>query len=89
VLQSQYGYGKEQNTASVQLRKTKSNNKFTVITMLSYLYDLLMSFVTFILGLFGCSKKSVSFAEDVKEETKETQEIQPAANEVMQPTDTA
>ena len=58
--------------------------------MLSYLYDLLMSFVTFILGLFGCSKKSVSFAEDVKEEAKqETQETQSVANDVVQPTDTA
>lgn len=60
--------------------------------MLSYLYDLLMSFVTFILGFFGCSKKSVTFAEDVKEEakeeTKETQE-EDIKNEIVEPTDTA
>ena len=55
--------------------------------MLSYLYDLLMSFVTFILGLFGCSKKSVSFAEDVKDTSSE-QEAQPeVSNEVVQPTE--
>lgn len=49
--------------------------------MLTYLYDLFMSFVTFILGFFGIQmgKKSVSFAEDTKEESKEVaQEVQPA-----------
>lgn len=36
--------------------------------MLSYLYELLMSFVTMILGFFGIDmkKKSVSFADDVE-----------------------
>jgi hypothetical protein len=38
--------------------------------MLSYLYELLMSFVTYILGFFGVEfgKKSVTFADDVKKE---------------------
>lgn len=43
--------------------------------MLSYLYELLMSFVTLVLGFFGIDlkKKSVSFADDFekKEETAE------------------
>lgn len=48
--------------------------------MLSWLYDMLMSVVAFILGLFGVSmdKKSVSFADDATEggsnTTKETKE---------------
>ncbi len=55
--------------------------------MLSYLYSLLMSFVTFILGLLGLNKKSVSFAEDVKDAPSE-QEAQPeVSNEVIQPTE--
>ncbi len=58
--------------------------------MLSYLYDLLMSFVTFILGLFGCNKKSVSFAEDVKEATsEEVQQKEEVHNEIVEPSDTA
>ncbi len=58
--------------------------------MLSYLYSLLMSFVTFILGLLGLNKKSVSFAEDVKDASTETQEVQlEVSNEVVQPADTA
>jgi hypothetical protein len=57
--------------------------------MLSYLYSLLMSFVTFILGLFGLNKKSVSFADDVKDAHTE-QEAQPeVSNEVVQPAETA
>lgn len=43
--------------------------------MLTWLYELLMSFVTMILGFFGVDmkKKSVSFADEVekKEETAE------------------
>ena len=37
--------------------------------MLAWLYDLFLSFVTFVLGLFGfdLKKKSVSFADDVKD----------------------
>jgi hypothetical protein len=40
--------------------------------MLDRLYDLFMSLVTMILGFFGIQlgKKSVSFAEDVKDEVK-------------------
>lgn len=45
--------------------------------MLSYLYDLLMSFITLILGFFGIGKKSVRFAEDtdtpVEKEEEPTQ----------------
>lgn len=58
--------------------------------MLSYLYDLLMTFVTFILGLLGCSKKSVSFADDVKgapEEQKEQEVQTEVSNDVVQPTE--
>lgn len=42
--------------------------------MLEKLYELFMSFVTMILGFFGIQigKKSVSFAEDTKEESVET-----------------
>lgn len=38
--------------------------------MLSYLYELLMSIVTYILGFFGVEfgKKSVTFADDVKKD---------------------
>ncbi len=58
--------------------------------MLSYLYDLLMTFVTFVLGLLGLNKKSVSIADDVKGASTETQEVQPeVSNEVVQPADTA
>lgn len=48
--------------------------------MLSYLYDLIMSFVTMILGFFGIDmkKKSVSFADDIEKknesESSSTQE---------------
>ena len=43
--------------------------------MLTWLYELLISFVSFILGLFGIqmNKKSVSFADDV--EKKEVVEL--------------
>jgi hypothetical protein len=49
--------------------------------MLSYLYELIISFVTFILGFFGIDmkKKSVSFAEDVeKNEEVESTDVQTA-----------
>lgn len=57
--------------------------------MLSYLYDILMSFVTFILGLFGCTKKSVTFADDVKDTPAEVaqQDVQTEVNEVVQSTE--
>jgi hypothetical protein len=46
--------------------------------MLTYLYELLMSFVTYILGFFGIEfgKKTVTFADDVekKEEAPVVQE---------------
>jgi hypothetical protein len=47
--------------------------------MLTWIYDLLVSFVTFLLGFFGfdLKKKSVSFAEDTKEDTKDTEEAEP------------
>jgi hypothetical protein len=45
--------------------------------MLTWLYDLLISFVSFILGLFGVqmNKKSVSFASDAKEEEKKEDDV--------------
>ena len=57
--------------------------------MLSYLYDLLMSFVTFILGLFGCKKKSVSFADEAKDTSAEVaqQDVETEVNEAVQPTE--
>jgi hypothetical protein len=51
-----------------------------------------MTFVTFVLGLLGLNKKSVSFADDVKgaPEEQEAQEAQPeVSNEVVQPAETA
>jgi len=44
-------------------------NSFTGIIMLTWLYELLMTFVTCILGLFGIqmNKKSVSFAEELEQ----------------------
>jgi len=46
--------------------------------MLTWLYELIISFVSFILGLFGIqmNKKSVSFADDV--EKKEVVELSEA-----------
>jgi hypothetical protein len=48
-----------------------------------------MTFVTFVLGLLGLNKKSVSFAEDVKDNSEvQQQEVQPeVSNEVVQPTE--
>ena len=50
--------------------------------MLSYLYELLMSFVTLVLGFFGIDlkKKSVSFADEV-EKKDEVQSEEPAKEE--------
>lgn len=50
--------------------------------MLSYLYELIMSFVTMILGFFGIDmkKKSVSFADEA-EKKEEVQTEQPAKEE--------
>jgi hypothetical protein len=44
--------------------------------MLEKLYDLFVSIVTFILGLFGfeLNKKSVTFAEGTKEGTEESKD---------------
>lgn len=51
--------------------------------MLSYLYNLLMSFVTYILGFFGIEfgKKSVTFADEV--EKKDAAESAPAKEETV------
>lgn len=46
------------------MRKNREINKYTVITMLDWLWDLLVSFFTFLTGLLGLKKKSVSFADD-------------------------
>lgn len=41
--------------------------------MLAYLYELLMSFVTYILGLFGIDKKkSVTFSDDAEKKEEQT-----------------
>ena len=50
--------------------------------MLSYLYELLMSFVTLVLGFFGIDlkKKSVSFADEV-DKKDEVQSEEPAKEE--------
>jgi hypothetical protein len=49
--------------------------------MLAWLYDFFMSFVTFLLGYFGfdLKKKSVSFADDTKDEEKPSEEAAPVA----------
>jgi hypothetical protein len=54
--------------------------------MLTWLYDLFMTFVTFVMSFFGVElgKKSVSFASDVKEEEKKEDDlVVPKAEEVV------
>ena len=54
--------------------------------MLTWLYDLFMTFVTFVMSFFGVElgKKSVSFASDVKEEEKKEDDlVAPKADEVV------
>ena len=54
--------------------------------MLTWLYDLFMTFVTFVMSFFGVElgKKSVTFASDVKEdEKKEDDLVAPKAEEVV------
>jgi len=55
--------------------------------MLTWLYDLFMTFVTFVMSFFGMdpSKKSVTFASDVKveDERKEEDLVAPKAEEVV------
>ena len=54
--------------------------------MLTWLYDLFMTFVTFVMSFFGVElgKKSVSFASDVKEEEKKEDDlVAPKAEEVV------
>lgn len=48
--------------------------------MLSWLYDVFMSIITFILGLFGVnlSSKSVSFADDTKTDETPTESSAPS-----------
>jgi hypothetical protein len=46
------------------MRKIRVIIKYTVITMLGWLWDLLVSFFTFLTGLLGLKKKSVSFADE-------------------------
>lgn len=55
--------------------------------MLTWLYELIISFVSFILGLFGIqmNKKSVSFADDV--EKKEVVELSDAKVDKVAVTD--
>lgn len=42
--------------------------------MLSWLYDMFVTFVTFVMGLFGLDlkKRSVTFADDAKDAPKES-----------------
>ena len=63
-------------------------NSFTGIIMLTWLYELLMTFTACILGLFGIqmNKKNVSFAEDV--EQKDTAEVVDNTNVVDSNTQT-
>jgi hypothetical protein len=51
--------------------------------MLTYLYELLMSFVAYILGFFGIElgKKSVTFADEVEKKD----EAKPATQEEVKP----
>ena len=44
--------------------------------MLSWLYDIFVAVITFVMGLFGfdLKKRSVTFASDVKEEEKKEEE---------------
>jgi hypothetical protein len=53
--------------------------------MLTWLYELLMSFVTMILGFFGIDmkKKNVSFADEA--EKKETESVPSSQNELPEP----
>ena len=55
--------------------------------MLTWLYDLFMSFVTFVLSFFGVDlgKKSVTFASDAKleDEKKEEDVVTPKADDVV------
>ena len=54
--------------------------------MLTWLYDLFMTFVTFVMSFFGVElgKKSVTFASDVKEEEKKEDDlVAPKAEEVV------
>ena len=58
--------------------------------MLSWLYDLFMTFVTFVMSFFGVElgKKSVTFASDVKEEEKKEDDvITPKAEDVSPSSD--
>ena len=50
-------------------------NSFTDIIMLTWLYELLMTFVAFVLSLVGIqmNKKSVSFADEI--ENKDVAEV--------------
>lgn len=55
--------------------------------MLSYLYELIISFVTLVLGFFGIDmkKKSVSFSDEVEKK----EEVSPVAQEEVKPAESA
>ena len=57
--------------------------------MLTWLYDLFMTFVTFVMSFFGVElgKKSVTFASDVKEDEKKEDVVTPPAEDVAPSTD--
>lgn len=50
--------------------------------MLSYFYELLMSFITFILGFFGIQigKKTVRFADNIEEKKETSDKIDPVTD---------
>jgi hypothetical protein len=57
--------------------------------MLTWLYDLLMTFVTFVMSFFGVElgKKNVTFASDVKEDEKKEDVATPKAEDVAPSSD--
>ena len=50
--------------------------------MLSWLYDIFVAIVTFVMGLFGfdLKKRSVTFADDVKDAPKESVSTSPVTS---------
>jgi len=58
--------------------------------MLSWLYDIFVAVVTFVMGLFGfdLKKRSVTFADDVKDAPKESVTTSPDATAIATATAT-
>ena len=70
------------------MRIKKINLINTVIIMFAWLYDTLMSFVSFILGFLGIklNKKNVHFAEDVENTENKTDVVEPVSNDTKEST---